>query len=102
MKSKAFISSIFIYKHFQEKVYISYAISFWEKVLFTEKNKLQSNVLNLNLFCKNNVDPHLYLSMHFMGLYRHGEGINGSCQNVTLETSREAVLEGVWRESFVS
>lgn len=71
-------------------------ISFGEKVLFTEKSKLQNNVLNLNLFCKNSDEPRLYQSMHFMGLHKHGEGINGSYQDVTLGPSTLVALEGVW------
>lgn len=64
-----------------------YAISFWEKVLFTEKSTLQNNMLNMNFFCKHSVEPHPYLSLVFRNVYEHGDCVNGSCQDVTVGTS---------------
>lgn len=46
----------------------------------------------MNFFCKNSVEPLPYLSLHFMDGYKHGEGVNGSCQDVTVGTSRLVCL----------
>lgn len=42
----------------------------------------------MNFFRKNNVEHHPNLSLHFTDVYKHGEGVNGSCQSVPVGTSR--------------